>query len=72
LYDCYGSFSYAKAQAFEYCKELKSKYNGRGLKIIGYNSNRFSAGFIGEIENREAFFYITADYDRYIFLDEIN
>ncbi len=71
LYDCYNQPSYYKIQALEYCKKLMKKYNGKSLKIIGYNSQTFSVGFVGEIDNKEAFFYITRDYDRYIFIDDL-
>lgn len=77
LYQCYNNYSYFKEKAIEYCKELQYKYNGFNLKIIGFNSMTFSVGFIGEIpdektgEIKEAFFYITKNYDRYIFTDEL-
>lgn len=71
LWECYGHCSRAKENAFEYCRGLVGKYNGGRGAIIGYNTNTFSYGFIGYIDNREAFFYITKDYDRYIFIDEI-
>lgn len=76
LRDCYGRFSEAKAQAWDYCIDLYLKYNGYALKVIGHNSMQFSAGFVGEIadavtgELKKAFFYITRDYDRYILLDD--
>ena len=71
LWHCYDRFSYNKEKAMEYCKKLMLKYNGQLGRIIGYNSQTFSYGFIGEINGKPAFFYITKDYDRYIYLDEV-
>ena len=71
LYDCYTNHSHNKKQAFDYCRALMNKYNGRQGRIIGYNCMVFSYGFIGTINNRPAFFYITKDYDRYIYIDEL-
>lgn len=69
LYSCYNKVSDSKEIAYEYCLRLMDKYNGTDLRIIGYNTFVFSAGFIGEYEGRKAFFYITADYDRYMYID---
>jgi hypothetical protein len=73
LYHVYGTFSANKQRAIEYCFNLAAQYGafGRG-RILSHNSMVFSYGFIGEYENRPAFFYITRDYDRYIFIDELN
>ena len=65
LRDVYGRYSYAKEQAFRYCLDLMNKYNGRDLKIISYNTFRFTAAFIfndpetGVIQ----FMFITPNYD---------
>ena len=78
LYHCYDNYSYYKAIAFENCRDLMQRVNGYGLKIISFNSQCFTVGFIGEMVDEKtgaiekAFFYITRDYDRFIFLDEIN
>lgn len=71
LYDCYTNFSYNKQRAYDYCLSLMAKYNGQAGCIIGYNCMVFSFGFIGEYDGKQAFFYITRDYDRYIFIDEL-
>ncbi len=71
LNDCYNNCSYYKQKAFWYCQDLVKKYDGSALKIIGYNSQTFSAGFIGYINNKKAFFYITKDYNRFIYIDEL-
>jgi hypothetical protein len=72
LRDCYETFSRAKRNAFDYCISLGDKYNANDyIKIIKYNTMAFSVGFVGEIDGKQAFFYITRDYDRYIFIDEL-
>lgn len=71
LRDVYKSYSFYKERAFEYCRDLVAKYNGTQGKIINFNSNVFTYGFIGEIEGKQAFFYITRDYDRYIYLEDL-
>lgn len=69
LYSCYNTVSDSKESAYDYCLRLMDKYNGTDLRIIGYNTFTFSVGFIGEYEGRKAFFYITADYDRFMYID---
>lgn len=71
LRDVYKSYSLYKERAFEYCRNLVAKYNGIQGRIISFNSNVFTYGFIGEIEGKRAFFYITKDYDRYIYLEDL-
>ena len=71
LADCYRSCSNEKQKAYEYCIRKEIEYSGYNGRIIGFNSNFFSFGFIGEINEKEAFFYITHTQDRYIYIDEI-
>lgn len=71
LEQAYTNHSRAKQYAWDYCRELEHKYNGYNLKIIGFNSQTFSVGFIGKIGDKDAFFYITRDYDRFILIEEI-
>ena len=71
LHDCYSSFSRNKQKAFNYCLSLVKQYNGQAWAIIGFNSQTFSFGFLGEINGKQAFFYITKSYDRFIYLDEM-
>jgi ERCC4-type nuclease len=77
LFDCYNKYSSNKEDAFNYCRKLLIDYDGSGLKIISFNSHYFSAGFIADMADqktgkiKKAFIYITKNYDRYIFLDEI-
>lgn len=72
LRDCYNNYSVHKENAYNYCWELFRKYNGDVFGIISYNSMVFSVGFTGEIDGKKAFFYITRDYDRYIYLEELD
>lgn len=71
LWHCYERYSESKEAAYEYCLDLVHRYNGGTYRIIGFNSMTFSFGFVGEINGKEAFFYITKSYDRFIYLDEI-
>ena len=69
LSDCYGTYSNEKFDALEYCYDLMNIYDGYDLRIIGYNSQTFSVGFIGTISGQKAFFYITKDHDRFILIN---
>lgn len=71
LSDCYAKCSEAKEAAFDYCLQLFRDYNGRDLKITGYNTTTFSVAFYGEYNGRQAFFYITRSYDRVAYIDEV-
>ena len=64
LSDCYGRWSQAKEQAYQYCVDLMESLNGWGLKITGYCTNFFSVGFMYEQEGKTYFARITASYDR--------
>lgn len=71
LWDVYKKVSMAKVNAYEYCNAKKRELNGRDLKIVSHNSQLFTVGFIGELDNRQAFIYITKDNERFIYLDEL-
>lgn len=71
LNEVYSRYSQAKQAAYDYCMNLVREYYGYSPRIIGANTCTFSFGFIGVIDGKEAFFYITRDYDRYIFIDEM-
>ncbi len=71
LRDCYTNYSTPKLCAFKYCKQQQEQYNGHRGRIIAYNTQIFTFGFLGEINGKEAFFYITPSYSRYIYLDEL-
>lgn len=67
LWECYGKYSRAKADAMDYCKRLMYELNGHGLRIVSYNCNVFTVGFTFTNENNEkCFAYITRDHDRYM------
>lgn len=72
LCDAYGRYSYNKIKAFKYCKSLMSEYGGSGLKLISFNTNMFTAGFICDIDGVKSFVYITKSYDRYCNIDRLN
>lgn len=69
LYQVYGSYSQAKENAMNYCKEMMKKYEGYDLRIISHNSNVFSVGFIFKDDGKKIFAYITRDYDRFAYLN---
>ena len=71
LYDCYANPSANKIAAMRYCCNIFIDHDGADMKIIGYNTMTFSVGFMGIVDGRNAFIYITKDYDRYIFMDEL-
>lgn len=71
LDDLYKNASIYKHGAYNYCRELYSKYNGYDFKIIGGNCNTFSVGFTFFENGVEYFAYITKDYDRKFLVDEL-
>ena len=67
LWECYNNYSPRKSEAMEYCKRLMHELNGWGLRIVSYNCNVFTVGFLFMNEDDEkCFAYITRDYDRYM------
>ena len=68
IYEAYTKPSTAKLQAYAYCKKLQEKYNGNYFKIIGYNTFEFSCGFMGEVDGKSVFVYITKSHDKYMIL----
>lgn len=61
----YGRFSANKARAWRYCQERQAKLNGYGLKIISYNSQKFTAGFeyMDSDAGEARFYYIAPLFD---------
>ena len=45
LREIYSSYSTAKAQALEHCKELCNNENGNNFRIISHNCNTFSVAW---------------------------
>lgn len=63
LRDVYGTYSRAKDDAWEYCKELMYKFNGYGLKVISFSRYMFTAGFMFEEDGKTMFMYISPSRD---------
>ena len=63
LYDVYGTYSAAKAKAWDYCKSLMYQFNGYGLKVISHNGYQFTAGFMFEEDGKTMFMYISKSHD---------
>lgn len=55
LYDVYKQPSSAKLLAYDRCVECMNRQEGRNLRIISYNSQTFTCGFITNLY----FVYIT-------------
>lgn len=70
LYYVYKTCSAEKWRAYEYCKELMLKYEGRNGKVLSGNTFTFSYAFTGVYEGKIAFFYITRDNDRVMIIEE--
>ena len=70
LCECYDKPSWNKIEAWEYCKRLCNVCNGKGLKILGYNTCTFSVGFTFIYEDKKYFAYITKDYNRVMEITE--
>ena len=71
LYHCYNSWSHAKQMGMDRCHDMNREFNGDGCRILSYNTNFFSVGFVGEYEGKKAFFYITHAQTRFIYIDEL-
>lgn len=66
IWQAYKHPSHNKRKAFAYCLRLMRRYNGHGMKILGYKSHTFSAAFRFEDENGvDCLAYITPTQDRF-------
>ena len=65
LDEVYGSYSGAKASAYEYCRAREREFNSYDGVITGHNCMAFSYAFTGWCEGKKYLIYITkdADYD---------
>ena len=63
LRDVYTSWSTAKEKAWDYCKELMDKFDGRGLKVISHSRHMFTAGFMFEEDGKTMFMFISPSRD---------
>lgn len=59
LYQVYGKYSRAKADAMEYCKNLQYELNGYDGRITGASNYFFSYAFKYEKDGKEWMMYIT-------------
>lgn len=48
LDDCYTNFSAAKQRAWNWCINRMLELDGWGMKILTYNTNMFTCGFLYE------------------------
>lgn len=71
LNDVYGKCSNAKRDAWNYCKGLMDKFNGKELKVLSFNTFCFTAGFrfIDE-DGINCLMYITPTKDEIIKIGE--
>ena len=67
----YGRCSTAKRHAYAHCIALANEYTGWALRIIGYNTFVFTAGFICRLDDGKKYLcYITPSCERFIKIDE--
>ena len=82
LDDIYCTYSTDKEYAYWECCNIMCEYvNASGLKILSHNLMQFSAGFTydrelmdadtGEVTAKRAFCYITKNYIRWAYIDEL-
>lgn len=57
LHECYGSWSWSKERAYNYCKQLCASMNGYGFTIISYNIFMFTIGFKYRKDGKEFLHY---------------
>ena len=59
LDEVYGSYSYAKANAYEYCRAREREFSSYDGVITGHNCMTFSYAFTGMCEGKKYLIYIT-------------
>ena len=64
LEDAYKAPSKAKQCAWIWCVEIAKANHGMNLRIIGRNSQKFSAGFVYFKDGQRRFVWITKDHIR--------
>lgn len=57
LREVYGTYSYAKELAYEYCTKRFTQQNGKRFRIISHNSMMFTIGYTYEEDNKTYFHY---------------
>jgi hypothetical protein len=65
LHDAYGTFSYAKEQAYNYWLNYVRTHNAKDLRILSHNCMHFTLGFMLIENGEEHFCWITAYNNRY-------
>lgn len=67
LGDVYKSHSREKNEAYTHCMRTMLALNGYGGRIVGYNTNNFSYGFVFKdaVTEKECFVWITKDFERF-------
>lgn len=72
LWQVYGNYSRAKAEAFDYCKRLMAEHDGSDLRILSHNTFMFTAAF--QFRNKETdeamIMYITPSKNKPVFWTE--
>ena len=69
LGDAYGTYSGAKARAYEYCRAREREFGSYDGKITGHNTCTFSYAFTGWCEGKLYLIYITHCNDYAIEID---
>lgn len=59
LWDIYSNYSYNKEKALNMCYRIMKNLNGFNLKIVGYNSNVFTVGFMTIDNGKQIYHHIT-------------
>lgn len=71
LRDVYGSYSRAKENAYEYCREREREFSSYNGVITGHNAMTFSYAFTGWCEGKKYLIYITKYGDYAIDISEV-
>lgn len=73
LFDCYGSFSSAKYNAYLYCRDLCTALNGHDFYIASHNGFVFSVvfRFTHPTTGHECIAYITRDANKFCDLHSV-
>ena len=58
IYKAYSRPSVYKVRAWERCEDIMQEYDGYNLRVVGYNSQTFSAAFTTDTD----FYVITKSY----------
>ena len=70
LRDVYGSYSRAKENAYEYCRDREREFGSYNGVITSHNSMQFTYAFTGVCEGQWYLIYITRTADYAVKLDK--